>query len=222
MRVLVSKIHVVTTCLFMCVAVVSHGLSGCNSRKSGKTLPFGMLVDIIPGVGIKDVCECGMPLGQILDNISPCDKYEFSSYDSYVKYEWGLSLDIPAGGERVEDVRCLCFHVLPAKWALSAANKTTPNFTKAQNLFRGTVAGGLDFSSGPVTSSDVFAKFGNVETTLVQGGFIVDKAREANAFAITHPNGDYVVISYNLLGVTFTFTSNHVDSIYITAPLPKQ
>lgn len=216
------KISVVVIILILPVAlIVLPFFSGRVFNGNNNRLQRSTHLNIVPGIGVKEVCECGMDLKQALKNIEPYDSFDFKSFTSYVKFEWGLSVDIPRE-ENARTVRSLCFHVLPVCWVPTIGGKLLPDFTNEHNLFRGTIEGGLDFSCVLVSPSEVFEKIGSVEMVLVQGNSIVDVAKRLDSYAITAPNGDYVAVGYNHLGITFTFSSNYVESIYITEPLTKQ
>ena len=84
------------------------------------------------------------------------------SEDIYAKYAWGLEISDEERRDRAK-IETLLFWVLPVVWGGTNELSCVPDFSNPRSLFRGTVDGDLDFSSGKVTSDDVIGKYGDCE-----------------------------------------------------------
>ncbi len=210
--------------LIMIVSVVGFFgcplLFGCRESKScsRETGMEGKDVNLVSGIGVPTHCECGMRITEILRKIGTYAKYHDISRteDIYVKYAWGLEI----GNEKRRDcarIDTLLFWVQPVEWCGTNELSCVPDFSSERSLFRGTVDGVLDFSSGKVTADEVMNKYGDCQVAFHQGEPFHD-VEDVMSFKILYVNGDICCLNYRTKGIQFVFHNGLVYNILVFKP----
>lgn len=198
----------------------SSFLFGCHESESTPrgTGMEGKGVNLVSGIGVPSRCECGMRLTKLLRQIGTYAKYHdvSRSEDIYVKYAWGLEIDQGKRGDRAR-VDTLLFWVQPVEWCGTNELSCVPDFSSERSLFRGTVDGVLDFSSGKVTANEVMEKYGDCQMVFQQGEPFHD-VEGFMSFKILLVNGEVGYLNYRTRGIQFGFRNGFVDSILIFRP----
>ena len=117
-------------------------------------------------------------------------------------------------------IETLLFWVLPVVWGGTNELSCVPDFSNPRSLFRGTVDGDLDFSSGKVTSDDVIGKYGDCEMVFWQGEPWTD-VNGLESYKVLLIDGELAGLCYQSRGIQFNFEDGLVQTIVIFKPVNR-